>query len=132
MKYRLKNKTLQKKLDDITAGGFSKVLEKNIDVTFFREEFLFLGAGSIRVCLFESAFEEVPQYDPHEWNVWPDVRPPEGVSMRAEVLSKEGKAFFKGAAFFRDGDWNVAGRWIDSDRRVRFRPWDDPDEEDSK
>lgn len=28
MKYRLKDRDLQRKLDDITAGGFSKVLEK--------------------------------------------------------------------------------------------------------
>lgn len=125
MKYRLKNQDLQKKLDDITEGGFSKLLEKGIPPTFFCEEFLFLGAGSIRVRLFESAFEEIPQYDPNRWNVWPDVYPPEGVDMRAEALSKDGKVFFKGAGYFKGGDWNIAGRWIDSDRRVRFRPWDD-------
>lgn len=132
MKYRLKDQAMQAKLDDLTEGGFSKVLEKGIPPTFFCEEFLFLGAGFILVRLFESAFEEVPQYDPTKWNVWPDVEPPESVSMRAEVLSKDGKVFAKGAAYFKEGDWNIAGSWLNSDRRVRFRPWDDPDEENKE
>ena len=76
MKYRLKDRALQEKLDAMTKGGFSKVLEKGIDPTFFCEEFLFLGVGVIRVRIYESALEEVPEYDPHKWNEWPGVEPP--------------------------------------------------------
>lgn len=146
MKYRLKDRDLQRKLDDITAGGFSKVLEKKIDVTFFCEEFLFLGAGSIRVRLFESAFEEVPEYDPNKWNLWPDVEPPQDVPLRIEVREPDkdlhtpeprfGKIRKKACACFDGSDWcfwpgKPFGAYIDIEKGevVRFRPWVGPDEE---
>lgn len=137
MKYRLKDRDLQRKLDDITAGGFSKVLEKKIDVTFFCEEFLFLGAGSIRVRLFESAFEEVLEYDPTKWNEWPCVTPPNDVRMRVEVLTKiedegtpdqrGGKVRYRGCASFFQGFW-LFGKdncSLNFGETVRFRPWED-------
>ena len=145
MKYRLKDKELQRKLDDITKGGFSKVLEKGIPPTFFYEEFLILGAGSIRVHLFESAFEEVPQYDPHAWNEWPDITPPEGVLLRIEVKGPDenlnspeprfGKVRERCCAKF-DGQYWVRSNGLivllHGGETVRFRPWDDPREKENK
>lgn len=136
MKYRLKDRDLQRKLDDITAGGFSKVLEKKIDVTFFCEEFLFLGAGSIRVRLFESAFEEVPEYDPTKWNEWPNVQPPAHVLMRVEILTQRfdqdgpeprgGRPRFRGCAKFDGQYWDFRDMaHLSSGETVRFRPWED-------
>lgn len=135
MKYRLKDRALQKKLDDLTKGGFSKVLEKNIDVTFFCEEFLFLGAGSIRVRLFESAFEEVPQYDPTKWNEWPNVTPPAHVLMRVEILTERldqngpkprgGRPRFRGCAKFDGQYWDFRDMaHLSAGETVRFRPWE--------
>lgn len=129
MKYRLKDRELQENLDAISGGDFSKRLqdpaksEKGFAVAYgdFPE---INGLRHLSLFLADE-IEEVPEYDPHAWNEWPDVEPPEGVDMRAEVLSKDGKVFLKGAGYFKGGDWNIAGRWIDSDRRVRFRPWDD-------
>ena len=106
MKYRLKDKELQRKLDDITNGGFSEVLKKGIPPTFFAEEFLFLGAGSIRVRLFESAFEEVPEYDPNKWNAFPDVTPPEHELLRVKIYDAEKDFYyFKGTAFWNGRKW---------------------------
>lgn len=130
--YRLKDQELQRKLDEISGGDFSKRLNDTADVWANNPDIVSIawetGLGKqtlFKVWIPRSDIEEVPQYDPTKWNEWPDVEPPEGVDMRAEVLSKDGKVFFKGAGYFKGGDWNIAGRWIDSDRRVRFRPWDD-------
>ena len=132
MKYRLKDQELQRTLDDITNGEFSEVLKKGIPPTFFAEEFLFLGAGSIRVRLFESAFEEVPEYDPHKWNPYPEVTPPECVPMRVEYRRPD-ETIGRCCSFFREGVWEDSE---DQDLEIinvqRFRPWEDPDEEEKE
>ena len=132
-KYRLKDRELQEKLDAISGGDFSKRLqdpaksEKGFAVAYgdFPE---INGLRHLSLFLADE-IEEVPEYDPNAWNEWPDVEPPEGVDMRVEVLSKDGKVIFKGASVFVTDAWNIGGHWYD-DRRVRFRPWNDPDEED--
>ena len=132
MKYRLKDRALQEKLDAMTKGGFSKVLEKGIDPTFFCEEFLLLGVGDIRVRIYESALEEVPEYDPNNWNRYPEVTPPEGVPMRVEYRRPDG-TIGRCCSFFREGVWEDSE---DQDLEIinvqRFRPWEDPDEEDKE
>lgn len=136
MKYRLKDRALQEKLDAITKGEFSKVLEKGIDPTFFCEEFLLLGVGAIRVRIYESALEEVPEYDPHRWNEWPDVEPPRHKLLRTEVLTKRidwdtpeprgGQSRFKGSGIFDGKEWYFYDATTRKEgETVRFRPWDD-------
>ena len=145
MKFRLKDRALQKQLDAITKGEFSKVLEKGIDPTFFCEEFLLLGVGAIRVRIYESALEEVPEYDPHAWNEWPDITPPEGVLLRIEVKGPDenlnspeprfGKVRERCCAKF-DGQYWVRSNGLivllHGGETVRFRPWDDPREKENK
>lgn len=128
MKYRLKDLELQEKLDAISGGDFSKRLqdpaksEEGFAVAYgdFHE---INGLRHLSLFLADE-IEEVPEYDPNAWNEWPDVKPPEGVDMRVEVLSKDGEVIFKGASVFVTDAWNIGGHWYD-DRRVRFRPWDD-------
>lgn len=67
--------------------------------------------------------EKIVDYDPHAWNEYPKVTPPEGVPMRVETNMGFG---FK--ARFEHGDWldnrnDVVG--FDDGNVVRFRPWED-------
>ena len=150
-KYRLKNKELHRKLDEFSDGAFSKNLhpfddehfsagwgkpifiagysvdenanEKNEEQELKR--FLFPQFG----CFFNNnEVEEVPEYDPHAWNNYPDVTPPEGVLMRIET--KGGRKFCGYYHTFAEG-----GCWCYEDGTVcpeaisksvgRFRPWED-------
>lgn len=149
MKYRLKDRALQEKLDEISDGDFSKRLqdpaksEKGLAVAYGN----FLdGKGLQHLSLFlASEVEKVPEYDPHAWNEWPDVTPPKGVLLRIEVKGPDenlnspeprfGKVRERCCAKF-DGQY-----WIRSNglivllhggETVRFRPWDDPREKENK
>lgn len=67
-------------------------------------------------------FEEV--YDPHAWNNFPDVSPPEDVPMRVETLNN--KRFCGIYLKYKDDYF-----WFDKNLKnniedvVRFRPWED-------
>lgn len=66
--------------------------------------------------------EKVPGYNPHGWNEYPKVTPPEGVPMLVETNLGFG---FK--AIFEHGDWldnrnDVGG--FDYGNVIRFRPWE--------
>ena len=71
--------------------------------------------------------ETFAEYDPHAWNNYPEVTPPEGVWMRIEMLSQDGGIKTRDVAFYK------AGRWckfpLDNGEvilgRLRFRPWDE-------
>ena len=132
MKYRLKDKKLQRKLDEISGGDFSPQLQdawstnegRSVATFRFGEDLRCLSGHKFCATFYKDEIEEIPEYDPNRWNEWPGVEPPEGVDMRVEVLSKDGKVIFKGASVFDTDAWNIGGHWYD-DRRVRFRPWDD-------
>lgn len=140
MRYRLKDRELQKKLDEITGGDFSKQLggARNrhlyggtLCVKFGKE----LGRAARdlehRVFRFEAFFEdteleEIPSlpYDPTAWNSWPEVDPPEDVWLRVDVPNGGFKAKAK-----HSGSGDVAFYTPDreeiTDDVIRFRPWDD-------
>ena len=91
MKYRLKDRELQKKLDEISKGDLSDALEvcsaavasalkrgKSTTIWFGVQPQLSLEIAS-------DMLEEVREYDPHGWNSFPEVEPPEGVWMRCET-----------------------------------------------
>lgn len=139
MKYRLKDKELQAKLDDLTNGAFSKNLHPYDETLFasYGDRQVLVEAVSGKRKHLEPKFgfwftpdeiESIPQYDPHGWNEYPDVTPPEGVLMRVEA---EGVRKFCGYYHtFAEG-----GCWCYEDGTVcpeaisksveRFRPWED-------
>lgn len=92
MKYRLKDRELQEKLDAISGGDFSKKLQ---DPAKSEEGFAVAygdfpeinGLRHLSIFLADE-IEEVPEYDPNAWNEWPDVTPPEKVLLRAEILTE--------------------------------------------
>lgn len=145
MKYRLKDRELQKKLDEISDGDFSARLHKERELIkdSFKKEprlhVLWFGEGSqFSAALYADMLEEVREYDPRAWNDYSKVNPPEGVLMRVECHDGS-KACAQLRFFEREGFCRPEGLWCDidgtpwpiadSDAVVRFRPWDDPDGE---
>ena len=89
MKFRLKDRELQQRLDEISGGNFSKKLNSNrrhlLDGMF--EVFFEAPSDSTRkfhVCMADEDLETVPEFDPDAWNYWPDVTPPEGLRCAIE------------------------------------------------
>ena len=140
MKYRLKDRGLQKKLDEISKGDLSDALEvcsaavasalkrgKPTTIWFGVQPLLSLE-------ITPDMIEEVREYDPHKWNDFPEVEPPEDVWMRVERCV-DGRTYHFAARYVPVGDsedyeWlSEANLSIDVDR---FRPWDDPDGEEDE
>lgn len=147
MKYRLKDRGLQKKLDEISKGDLSDALEvcsaavasalkrgKPTTIWFGVQPLLSLEITS-------DMLEEVREYDPRAWNDYSKVNPPEGVLMRVECHDGS-KACAQLRFFEREGFCRPEGLWCDidgtpwpiadSDAVVRFLPWDDPDGEENE
>ena len=92
-KYRLKDQELQKKLDEITDGDFSECLEKGAVDQFCRVGSIGVTCGRfgcnghprLKIDFYLHEYEELKEYNPNDWNSYPDVTPPEGVLMRVEA-----------------------------------------------
>lgn len=134
MKYRLKDRELQRKLDEISDGDFSARLHKERELikdSFQKEprlHVLWFGEGSqLSAALYADMLEEVREYDPHGWNSFPEVEPPEGVLMRVECNQ------IKTCLVFENGKWRYpSGESFENYEFAfpvkRFRPWDEDDE----
>lgn len=140
MKYRLKDRELQRKLDEISDGDFSARLHKERELikdSFQKEprlHVLWFGEGSqFSAALYADMLEEVREYDPHKWNKYPEVTPPEGALMRVECRDGR-KACAKYRLFIEGGSWCDVngGAWPEAHSQsvARFRPWDDPEDEE--
>ena len=126
MTYRLKDAALQKKLDELSKGAFSELIDTSGGV-FARDDksLLKLGNGRFIVVLHKEDFEAV--YNPDDWNNYPEVTPPEGVLMRVET--EGGRKFCGYYHNFAEG-----GCWCYEDGTVcpeaisksvnRYRSWE--------
>lgn len=146
MTIRLKDKALQKKLDEISNGDFSRALKENLfdrpcspmdcKVTYR----VFFGeppdafANRFSAVFRDDEVEDVSEYDPNSWNKWPEVTPPYNVMMRLKM--KDGHlrvGYFK--EFSDGGRWATQdgiaqilwmGLWKGAGNPVEFfRPWED-------
>lgn len=135
MKYRLKDAELQKKLDEISNGGFSERMEYGLVSKEYPAELycvrcdLYDGTkrGRIEIRLAGCEIETVQKYDPHAWNSYPEVTPPEGVLMRVEFVY-DGN-FCRNCAVFENGAWHITIEGealydITLDNVKRYRPWE--------
>ena len=147
-KYRLKNRELQRKLDELSDGAFSKDLHPYDDEHFSAGwgKTIFIAGYSVDEnlnekdeeqelkrfpfpqfgCFFNNdEVEEVPEYDPHNWNDFPSVTPPVLEIMRVRRKTSTG-GFERFCASFRNGVWRDAN---DFDHVIHnvvcFRPWED-------
>ena len=84
--YRLRDRKLQQKLDELSHGAFSEML-KTMGKFLAQKPatHVQLGESRFTVTLFKEDLEIAPEYNPNDWNVFPDVTPPEGVMMRCII-----------------------------------------------
>ena len=127
MKYRLKDKELQKKLEEI--GGkqnVEKAISEYEETNFGGAVFAFSINDKFRITVgtIKDEIEKVAEYNPHAWNKYPEVTPPDGEFMRLEFDD----GFLTGGTY--DSNYEA---WRDSKGLIfpeafivkRFRPWDD-------
>lgn len=137
MKFRLKNKDLQVQLDALSGGDFSRRLDELMTGEPVNLWANMCGAKTVQITFGETRefsvripvddIEEVHEYDPHGWNSFPEVEPPEGVLMRVECNQ------IKTCLVFENGKWRYPSGESFEDREFafpvkRFRPWDEDDE----
>lgn len=116
MKYRLKDQELQRHLDAISDGDFSRQIEGNLQNikgrgTTDADYRLFFGelpgryemVNRFSMLLYEYEIEVFEEYDPNEWNSFPEVMPPEGVLMLVECIDEDDKTFKTCAEYVGDG-----------------------------
>ena len=149
MAFRLKDKELQKKLDEISDGDFSKQMKVHSDLGLFdgKVDRYLITFGKTKtsfprfeVIIERDELEQVSEYDKNAWNDFPTVTPPENVPMRIEVKRIGGKdhgSTFPFYGYFKDSEWIVLIRrsfnkllkeFSDFDPtydKIRFRPWND-------
>lgn len=104
--YRLRDRKLQQKLDELSHGAFSEML-KTMGRFLVKKQAtnVQLGESRFTVTLFREDIEIAPEYDPNDWNSFPEVMPPEDVLMRVETVG--GDKFRGYFHTFPDG----VGRW---------------------
>ena len=140
-RYKLKDRELQKQLDRLSRGDFSRRLDEwngdrsqeLVNFSFGEETGHDSFPRTFETAIRTADIEEAPEYDPTRWNLWPNVEPPEDVGMQIEIvqLDPSGKPLklprFCGYSTFRNNYWYNIGH-VDNDEIVRFRPWDRPEE----
>lgn len=130
MRFRLKDRELQKKLDEISNGGLSRMLGRLPYYTTQSSEPDFLHFSKNPHLMLEvtsDMLESLREYNPHSWNSFPEVEPPEGVLMRVECNQ------MKTCLVFENGKWRYpSGESFENYEFAfpvkRFRPWDEDDE----
>ena len=130
MKYRLKDRELQAKLDEISGGDFSELLGGVEDTGFSALRIPLCGfiedAGQtiprVGVYVRRQDVEEIPEYDPHSWNELSDVRPTELGVYRVEVFANADESEPTRLAGYWDGKRFLIPQ---EGGRTRFRPWED-------
>ena len=138
----LKDKELQKRLDEISDGDFSKQLNEHLQnisgrtgMTDADYRVYFGGLPGKRemvnrfsVLFFAHEIEETKDFDPHGWNYLPVV-PPFGEMLRIEFVDDDrclGRRV--GVDDWRDYD----GRLINLKMVKRFALWDTEKKEETK
>ena len=82
------------------------------------------------IMLTSQDIEPFLEYNPDDWNAYPEVTPPEGVLMRVEIEYPDGDVS-RACSIFKDEVWweAVNGEPIDVEvtsigKVKRFRPWE--------
>lgn len=132
MTWHLKDKELEEKLlaidpdfiDNLNNSVEYHKENKTVEVGF--------GDGIGGLTRFSAEFrwgelEEIKEYNPHDWNEYPAVTPPEDIAMRIECCFAGNT--FRECAIFKDGYWrcekNNKAMDLFYGTVKRFRPWED-------
>ena len=139
MKYRLKDRELQKKLEGIFGNFYEELNAEckrtmrtgNVNVAMplpYLKENGERNSSYVSFYFVRSDIEAYEEYNPKAWNKFPEVEPPEDVLMRIE--GNDGGRMCALFHHFSNGDsWcHPDGSCLPkfySDCVTRFRPWDD-------
>lgn len=132
MTWHLKDRALEEKLNELVGNNqFTEALNrectgiqsKKVIVVKFGENTGHVK-GSFRCYLDQSELMNVG-YDPHQWNSYPEVTPPENVLMRVECDGN-----MHTALIYKGNRWQFeSGEDFHGFERIykvkRFRPWED-------
>ncbi|HIT95539.1 MAG TPA: hypothetical protein IAC45_00475 [Candidatus Aphodousia faecavium] len=138
MTWHLKNRKLEEKIIGIDAD-FSERLNqlcekwdsnKDNDLCKYKKFSVPFHHGSKlhgEVTFLGDEVEKIIEYNPQDWNSFPEVIPPENVWMRLEIKANDSKHISREVAFFHNGEWR--NQWgpffFDIAHELRFRPWED-------
>ena len=146
MTWHLKDRELEKKLEEFTGGNFVNSLNQVIESDGIDSEFVvwvgfgrkLLGDDDSDNCLLfrTDELEEVCEYNPHGWNDSRKVKPPRNVLFRANIHRKgfAGEEWVKHRCILHDSyAWKEVDNFkpwggiikLDFDEWIEFRPWED-------
>lgn len=136
MKYRLKDKELQETLEKAFPDfneRFQKSAEDQID-----DNTDHILISSKECCCsryrwqlrFEKdEIEKFKEYNPREWNKWPEVEPPDNEPMRIEYRLVDDEETFRTCGFYdsKYENWCIGDDVLAEFEcaEFRFRPWED-------
>lgn len=142
MKYRLKSKYVQKRLDEISGGDFTERLQESVSDVAPCVVVMFGEFPHYTATFDRKEIEEIPAiYNPTIWNEWPNAKPPHNVLMRVEIFPK-GDYLKERITPCSDNAYArrvlTCARWVDwwkladTDEkidprrieRLRYRPWE--------
>lgn len=118
---------LNQKMAQIPKEQLPRVLV--VEVTFQR-----IGTGGVILegNVLEFSIEEIENvhdFNPHDWNKFPEITPPDNIWMRLEIfrVTPHSQHTYRNAAIFSGGRWRYGKNYIEIQEgdEVRFRPWED-------
>lgn len=116
-------KSLNGAVDDFLCDFSYLDTNKTISFMFCKADLTELG----ELYFFLSDLEEIPDYNPNDWNSYPSVTPPEGILMRVKTVC--GSSTYFECAIFECGIWKNERDGRSNDElygEVKFfRPWED-------
>lgn len=120
---RLKDREQQAWLDKITRGMFTEALNAFMEDA---EQIKFEINDKAILTIKRDEVENVGEYDPDFWNVYPEVKPPEGVPMRVECQGTY--RTLRTCLVYKQGAWQYEnGVPFEGDtvglKMRRYRPW---------
>lgn len=76
--------------DEIIAQGCNRQMDDNSD-------YILLSCGEVDIRLKKESFENVPEYDPNDWNPYPEVKPPRrGYYLVTRLRTRDNGDTYKG------------------------------------
>ena len=128
MTLRLKDQSLQERLDSFSNGKFSKELEEcayDIHSECIVIELDKYGDVELSVFVRPPALEKIPEYDPNDWNEHPGVIPPVKKKMRIDCFDEKRTLVHSCCGYWTGNVWMAWNGYELNAKIIRFRPWDD-------
>ena len=84
-----------------------------------------LMEDEVELAFKKTAIECTEFYDPHAWNEFPEVTPPQGKLMRIEYENAEREKVYCSGVFYDIGWTDATHGHYSGISKCRFRPWED-------